>query len=76
MVYNIGIIKERSSQRAKVKDMTYILTITAKRKNARRHIVTKSENLDQLRDLGKNNMNDVYIVEIYTGKWELIERAK
>ena len=54
----------------------YILTTTSKRKNARRHIVTKSENLDQLRDLGKNNMNDVYIVEIYTGKWELIERVK
>ena len=56
--------------------MMYILTITAKIKNAKRHIVTKSESLDKLRDLGKNNMNDKYIVEIYTGKWKLVERVK
>ena len=56
--------------------MTYILTTTAQRKNAKKHIVTKSESLDELRNLGKNNMNDAYIVEIYTGKWELVERVK
>ena len=56
--------------------MKYILTTTAKRKNAKRHIVTKSESLDELRNLGKNNMNDKYIVEIYTGKWDLVERVK
>ena len=56
--------------------MKYILTITAKRRNAKRHIVTKSESLDELRNLGRNNMNDKYIVEIYTGKWELVERVK
>ena len=56
--------------------MMYILTTTSKRKNAKRHIVTKSESLDKLRDLGKNNMNDKYIVEIYTGKWEIVERVK
>ena len=52
----------------------YILTITAKRKNAKRHIVTKSEILDKLIDLGKNNINDNYIVEIYTGKWDLLKK--
>ena len=56
--------------------MKYILTITSKRKNAKRHMVTKSESLNELRNLGKNNMNDKYIVEIYTGKWELVERVK
>lgn len=54
----------------------YILTTTSKRKNAKRRIVTKSESLDELRNLGKNNMNDKYIVEIYTRKWELVERVK
>ena len=61
---------------AESEDIMYYLTITAKRKNAKRHIVTKSESLDELRNLGKNNMNDEYIVEIYTGKWELVERVK
>ena len=56
--------------------MKYILTITAKRKNEKRHIVTKSESLDELRNLGRNNINDAYIVEIYTGRWELVERVK
>ena len=54
----------------------YILTITAKRKNAKRHIVIRSESLDKLIELGKNNINDNYIVEIYTGKWVLVERVK
>ena len=54
----------------------YYLTITAKRKNAKRHIVTKSDILDKLIKLGKNRINYNYIVEIYTGKWELFERVK
>ena len=54
----------------------YYLTITAKRKNAKRHISNKGNDIDYLRKLGKNNINDRYIVEIYNGKWELIEMVK
>lgn len=50
----------------------YILTITAKQKNAKRHIVTKSKDIEELRRQA-NNTNDKYIKQIYNGKWELIE---
>lgn len=50
----------------------FYLTITAKRKNAKRHIVKKSNDIDVLRNLSRN-MNKRYRVEIYNGKWELIE---
>lgn len=56
--------------------MTYILTITAKRKNGKRHIVTKNSNLNFLRGLGIYNINNKYIVEIYNGNWQLVERVK
>lgn len=53
----------------------YILTTTAKRKNAKRHICDRSNDIEKLRKLGQNNINkDRYVVEIYTGKWELVER--
>lgn len=55
---------------------TYILSITARRKNAKRHIVCKSANLEELRRLGVNNINDKYIVEIYDGAWNLVEHIK
>ena len=50
----------------------YILTTTAKRKNAKRHIVDKNNDIEYLRKLSKN-MNTCYIIEICNGKWELIE---
>lgn len=50
----------------------FYLTITAKVKNARRHIVKKGNNIDELRKLG-NNMNIHYITEIYDGTWQLVE---
>ena len=55
--------------------MKYIMTTTAKRKNAKRHIDTRSNSLDYLRAQGLIR-NDRYIVEIYNTKWELIERVK
>ena len=58
---------------AESEDIMYYLTTTAKRKNAKRHIVEKSKDIEYLRNLSKN-MNACYIVEIYNGKWELVER--
>lgn len=55
--------------------MKCILTITAKRKNAKRHIVSRCNDIESARKLAEN-MNDCYIVEIYNTKWELIERIK
>lgn len=55
--------------------MSYILTITAKRKNAKRHIAARSVNLEGLKKLAEN-INKRYIVEVYTGNWQLIERLK
>jgi hypothetical protein len=54
----------------------YYLTTTAKRKNAKRHIVDKGNEIEALRKLGLHNINDKYIVEIFTGRWELVERIK
>ena len=57
--------------------MKYILTVTAKRKNAKRHIVERNSNIEHLRKLAVNNLNkDRYIVEIYNSKWELLETIK
>lgn len=54
--------------------MSYILTVTAKRKNAKRHIVERGT-IEDCRRLA-NNMNEKYIVEIYNGKWELVETIR
>lgn len=57
--------------------MKYILTVTAKRKNAKRHIVERNNNKEHLLKLAKENLNkDRYIVEIYTAKWELLEAIR
>ena len=56
--------------------MKYILTITAKRKDAKRHIARKSNSIDDLRTFGRKNLNDCYKVDIYTGDWKLIENVK
>ena len=53
-------------------NMTYYLVTTARRKNARRHIDIRSTDIEQLRSYGKH-INKKYIVEIYNGKWELVE---
>ena len=53
----------------------YYLTTTAKRKNAKRHIARKSEDINYLKRLGRN-ISERYIVEIYNGKWELVETIK
>ena len=50
----------------------YYLTITARRKDAKRHISKRSSSLDELRRLSEN-LNHRYIIEIYDGKWNLIE---
>lgn len=50
----------------------YYLTITAKRKNAKRHIAEKSNDIEKLEKLAKN-MNECYVVEIYDGRWNLIK---
>lgn len=54
----------------------YILTITARRKNAKRHIVDKSADINDLRKLANNVNGDLYVIEIYTGGWELVEVVK
>lgn len=50
----------------------YYLTTTAKRKNAKRHIVMKSDSIEELKKIAENNINPRYIAEIYDGKWNLI----
>lgn len=52
----------------------YYLTITAKRKNAKRHISSKGNDIERLRRLANNINKDYYVVELYNGKWELVER--
>ena len=53
----------------------YYLTTTAKRKNGKRHIALKGNDLEHLRDLAQNNIDrNWYVVEIYNGKWKLVER--
>lgn len=52
------------------------LTTMAKRKNAKRHITVKSNDIEYLRKIGKENINDRYTVAIYNSKWQLIEKIK
>lgn len=49
--------------------MTFILTITARRKNAVRHIVKRSTTMAELMEYAGHINHDRYIVEIYTGSW-------
>ena len=53
--------------------MKYILTITAKRKNAKRHIQERSNDINALIESAKHINHDKYIVEIYNSKWQLVE---
>lgn len=51
----------------------YYVTTTARRKNAKRHILEKTKDLQTAMEV-MNKMGDRYIIEIYTGKWELVKR--
>ena len=53
--------------------MKYILTYTAKRKNAKRHIFCRGNSVEELERQVKGF--DQYIYEIYTSKWEFVKNA-
>ena len=55
--------------------MRYILTIKAKRKDARRHIAKRDRSIENLRHVAKK-LNSRYITEIYTGNWNFVERIE
>lgn len=55
-----------------VKSMKYILTITSRRKNAKRHIVSKFYTLSDAEKVA-SSLNKSYIIEIYNTKWELVK---
>lgn len=51
----------------------YYITITAKRKNAKRHIVMKSNDFAHIKKMFDMYDNSRYIYEIVNGKWEVLE---
>ena len=53
--------------------MKYILVLESRRKNAKRHIVMRSDDINHLEDLAKNNINNGYKKSIYTGNWKLVK---
>lgn len=57
--------------------MKYYLTITAKRKDAKRHIVKNGFNrtFETIEAAEKTaaNLNRNYIIEIYNGNWDLVK---
>ena len=53
--------------------MKYILVLESKRKNAKRHIVARSEDIQYLEDIAKNNINNSYKKSIYTANWRLVK---
>ena len=53
--------------------MKYILTNTARRKNAKRHICGRYNDLESARKMAQNINEKLYVIQIYNGKWELIE---
>ena len=52
----------------------YILVTVANRKDAKRHVVTRSHDINYLRDLACN-MDIEYRCFIYTGNWKLVEEV-
>lgn len=56
--------------------MKYILVLEAKRKNAKRHIVMRSDDINHLEDLAKNNINNSYKKSIYTANWRLVKEIE
>ena len=56
--------------------MQYILVTTVRnRKNAKRHIVARSTNINELRNIACYNIDNFYRCFIYTGNWKLIEEV-
>jgi hypothetical protein len=51
----------------------YYLTVTAKRKNAKRHITSTHNNIKALEQHAKFIDSNRYNVEIYNGKWEFVK---
>ena len=56
--------------------MRYILTATSRNRNGKRHIVTRSTDLEYLRRIGRDNVNEKNITAIYNSKWELVEAIR
>ena len=57
--------------------MFYVLTVTAKRKNARRHIVSIYDTLEEVINhplLNEENPRQYY--DLYNSKWELVQAGK
>lgn len=55
--------------------MKMILTITAKEENAKKMILKRSTDIEELRSFG-SQFTRFNIVEIYNSTWELIETIK
>lgn len=53
----------------------YILTITAKQKNGKRHISRRSDNLEYLEKFAQNLNHKRYRVEIYSGNWKFLKEV-
>ena len=57
-------------------NMQYILVTTVRnRKNAKRHIVARSTNINELRNMACNDIDEFYRCFIYTGNWKLVEEV-
>ena len=56
----------------------YYVTITAKRKNGKRHIHDRFGSYDLAIKYVKqlSNLNSNYIIEIYDGRWNLVYKAE
>ena len=53
----------------------YILAYTPKRKNSKRHIVNRSNDLAYLERIASGAHNH-YRAEIYTGNWQVVKVVK
>lgn len=56
--------------------MTYYLTKTVNRKNAKRHIVTKSTDLFHLQEMAESFDKSKATYEIFRGNWVLLYEYK
>ena len=50
----------------------YYLTVTARRKDAKRRIALKGNDLEYLKRVAERNINKAYIVAICDGKWNTV----
>lgn len=51
----------------------FYVTLTAKRKNAKRHIQHKCNTMEEVKKWVDWYKDSPYIVGVYTGKWEKVE---